>query len=186
MRMNSFQISKSIEASANQLFAEIVVLSIAMCAMRVITVWALLAAIAFAQSSEKQTSQPDIFLITIDTLRADHVHCFGYEHIQTPALDGLAKDGIRFTQVFTPSPITNTSHVTILTGLMPSTHGVTDFAIPLAATHPTLAELLKKRGYHTAAFIGSIILDSKSFAPGLDRGFDFYDNFPQSTKDKSR
>jgi predicted nucleic acid-binding protein len=89
--MNSSQISKSIEASANQLFAEIVVLSIAMCAMRVITVWALLAAIAFAQSSEKQTSQPDIFLITIDTLRADHVHCFGYEHIQTPALDGLAK-----------------------------------------------------------------------------------------------
>jgi arylsulfatase A-like enzyme len=184
--MNSSQISKSIEASANQLFAETLVLSIAMCAIRVITVWALLAAIAFAQSSEKQTSQPDIFLITIDTLRADHVHCFGYEHIQTPALDGLAGDGIRFTQAFTPSPITNTSHVTILTGLMPSTHGVTDFAMPLAATHPTLAELLKKRGYHTAAFIGSIILDSKSFAPGLDRGFDFYDNFPQSTKDKSR
>jgi arylsulfatase A-like enzyme/cytochrome c-type biogenesis protein CcmH/NrfG len=157
-----------------------------MCAMRVITVWALLAAIAFAQSSEKQTSQPDIFLITIDTLRADHVHCFGYEHIQTPALDGLAEDGIRFTQAFTPSPITNTSHVTILTGLMPSTHGVTDFALPLAATHPTMAGLLKKRGYHTAAFIGSIILDSKSFAPGLDRSFDFYDNFPQSTKDKSR
>jgi hypothetical protein len=89
--MNSSQISKSIEGSANQLFAETVVLSIAMCAMRVITVWALLAAIAFAQSSEKQTSQPDIFLITIDTLRADHVHCFGYEHIQTPALDGLAQ-----------------------------------------------------------------------------------------------
>jgi arylsulfatase A-like enzyme len=69
---------------------------------------------------------------------------------------------------------------------MPSSHGVTDFALPLASTHPILPELLKKRGYHTAAFIGSIILDSKSFAPGLDRGFDFYDNFPHSTKGKSR
>lgn len=162
------------------------VLSVAMLPMRVITVCVLLFASLSAQSGEKHSSQPDVFLITIDTLRADHVRCFGYEHIQTPALDGLAKDGVRFTQAFTPSPITNTSHVTILTGLMPSTHGVTDFALPLAATHPTLAELLKKRGYHTAAFISSIILDSKSFAPGLDRGFDFYDNFPESTKNKSR
>jgi choline-sulfatase len=173
-------------ASANQLLADAVALSGAIFAMRVIAVWAILVASLSAQSGEKHNSQPDVFLITIDTLRADHVRCFGYEHIQTPALDGLAKDGVRFTQAFTPSPITNTSHVTILTGLMPSTHGVTDFALPLAATHPTLAELLKKRGYHTAAFIGSIILDSKSFAPGLDRGFDFYDNFPESTKNKSR
>jgi choline-sulfatase len=173
-------------ASANQLLADAVALSGAIFAMRVIAVWAISVASLSAQTSEKHNSQPDVFLITIDTLRADHVRCFGYEHIQTPALDGLAKDGVRFTQAFTPSPITNTSHVTILTGLMPSTHGVTDFAITLANSHPTLAELLKKRGYHTAAFIGSIILDSKNFAPGLDRGFDFYDNFPQSTKDKSR
>ena len=157
-----------------------------MFSIRVIAVWAFLAASLSAQSREKQGPHPDVFLITIDTLRADHVHCFGYQQIQTPALDGLARDGIRFTQAFTPSPITNTSHVTILTGLLPSTHGVTDFAMPLADTHPTLAELLKKRGYHTAAFIGSIILDSNTFAPGLDRGFDFYDNFPESTKDQSR
>jgi len=187
MRVNESQTSESIEASDNQLLACAVVLPAAMCAVRVlIALWVILAASPSAQSSEKKASQPDVFLITIDTLRADHVHCFGYEPIRTPALDGLAKDGIRFTQAFTPSPITNTSHVTILTGLMPSTHGVTDFALALADTHPTLAELLKKRGYHTAAFIGSIILDSKSFAPGLDRGFDFYDNFPESIKDKSR
>src|SRR5947207_8970593 len=122
---------------------------------------------------------PNVFLITIDTLRADHVHCYGYDKIQTPALDALAADGIRFTQAFTPSPITNTSHATILTGLLPSSHGVTDFAIPLAASHLTLAELLKKKGYRTAAFIGAVILDSKTLAPGFDRGFDFYDNFPQ-------
>ena len=73
-----------------------------------------------------------------------------------------------------------------MTGLLPSSHGVTDFAIPLSPTHPTLAELLKKNGYHTAAFIGAVILDSKTLAPGLDRGFDFYDNFPEHAQTKSR
>src|SRR5438552_3222122 len=138
------------------------------------------------QLRQKKPSSPDIYLVTIDTLRADHVHCYGYERVQTPALDGLAKDGIRFAQAFTPSPITNTSHTTILTGLLPSSHGVTDFAVPLAAVHPTWAELLKQKGYHTAAFIGAVILDSKSLAPGLDRGFDFYDNFPEHPLTKSR
>ncbi len=59
-------------------------------------------------------------------------------------------------------------------------HGVTDFAVPLAPQHVTAAELLKKQGYQTAAFIGAVILDSNSLAPGLDRGFDYYDNFPKS------
>jgi choline-sulfatase len=152
-------------------------------AARILICW-LAASTAFiaAQAQKK----PEVFLITIDTLRADHVHCYGYEPIQTPALDGLANDGIRFSQAFTPSPITNTSHTSILTGLLPSSHGVTDFAIPLAAAHPTLAELLKKNGYKTAAFIGAVILDSKTLAPGLDRGFDFYDNFPEHAQTKSR
>lgn len=131
------------------------------------------------------TSQPNVFLITIDTLRADHVHCYGYQDIKTPALDNVAKDGLRFAQAFTPSPITNTSHTTILTGLLPSSHGVTDFAIPLAPSHVTWAELLKQRGYQTAAFIGAVILDSHSLAPGLDRGFDFYDNFPENLPDRA-
>jgi len=136
--------------------------------------------------AQKKPSQPDVFLITIDTLRADHVHCYGDENIQTPALDALAKDGIRFFQAFTPSPITNSSHTSILTGLLPSSHGVTDFAVPLAPTHPTLAQLLKENGYRTAAFIGAVILDSKTLAPGLDRGFDFYDNFPEHSQTKAR
>jgi choline-sulfatase len=128
----------------------------------------------------------DVFLITIDTLRADHLHCYGYEKIATPSLDSLADEGVRFTEAFTPSPITNTSHTTILTGLLPSSHGVMDFGIPLASTYPTAAELFRQRGYRTAAFIGAIILDSKSLAPGLDRGFDFYDNFPEHADPKSR
>ena len=135
----------------------------------------------FAKGQSKvQLSPANVFLITIDTLRADHVRCYGYQNIQTPALDSLAKDGVRFAQAFTPSPITNTSHTSILTGLLPSSHGVTDFAVPLAATYPTWAERFKSRGYHTAAFIGAVILDSHSLAPGLDRGFDFYDDFPNN------
>jgi arylsulfatase A-like enzyme len=124
--------------------------------------------------------------VTIDTLRADHVGCYGYKQIETPALDALAADGVRFTHAYTHSPITNTSHTSILTGLLPSVHGVTDFGVPLAPQHATWAELLKKKGYQTAAFIGAVILDSNSLAPGLDRGFDFYDNFPAKTDSKER
>jgi choline-sulfatase len=129
---------------------------------------------------------PDVYLVTIDTLRADHVHCYGDDRIQTPALDSLARDGIRFAQAFTPSPITNTAHTSILTGLLPSVHGVTDFAIPLAKTYPTWAELLKQNGYQTAAFIGAVVLDSRTLAPGLDRGFDYYDNFPLDSANGKR
>jgi choline-sulfatase len=156
-------------------------------AFQILVCFLLLVPTAFARESVPTKSpQPDVFLVTIDTLRADHLHCYGYDAIQTPALDNLAKDGIRFTQAFTPSPITNTSHTTILTGLLPSSHGVTDFAVPLATENPTWAELLKKKGYRTAAFIGAVILDSKTLAPGLDRGFDFYDNFPEHAPTKAR
>ena len=155
--------------------------------MRSFPVW--LAAIAVvATASQGQTTTgsspaPDVYLITIDTLRADHVHCYGYDGIQTPAIDSLARDGIRFTEAFTPSPITNTAHTSILTGLLPSVHGVTNFGIPLATTYPTWAELLKQKGYQTAGFIGAVILDSRTLSPGLDRGFDYYDNFPPDAKE---
>ena len=82
-------------------------------------------------------AKPDVFLITIDTLRADHVACYGYKQIETPTIDAIAADGVRFTHAFTHSPITNTSHTTILTGLLPSIHGVTDFGVPLSPQHVT-------------------------------------------------
>lgn len=140
---------------------------------------------AAGQAAANKTP-PDVFLVTIDTLRADHVGCYGYKQIETPALDALAADGTRFTAAFTHSPITNTSHTSILTGLLPSVHGVTDFGVPLSTQHATWAELLKKKGYQTAAFIGAVILDSNQLAPGLDRGFDFYDNFPAKPTTKER
>lgn len=133
-----------------------------------------------AQTSAPPNSLPDVYLITIDTLRADHVGCYGYKQVETPALDALANDGVRFAHAFTHSPITNTSHATILTGLLPSAHGVTDFGVPLSPQHVTAAELLNAHGYQTAAFIGAVILDSNTLAPGFDRGFDFYDNFPKA------
>jgi choline-sulfatase len=155
--------------------------------LQILVGFVLLVATALARESETpKSSPPDIFLITIDTLRADHVHCYGYTNGSTPALDALAKDGLRFTQAFTPSPITNTSHASILTGLLPGSHGVTDFAVPLSTAHPTVAELLRARSYRTAAFIGAVILDSKTLASGFDRGFDFYDNFPEHSSTKSR
>jgi arylsulfatase A-like enzyme/Tfp pilus assembly protein PilF len=153
--------------------------------MRIAGVWIAGLAIAVSVSSAQTVtgSSPDVYLITIDTLRADHVHCYGDDQIQTPALDSIAQEGIRFTQAFTPSPITNTAHTSILTGLLPSVHGVTDFGIPLAKTIPTWAELLKQNGYQTAAFIGAVVLDSRTLAPGLDRGFDYYDNFPTDSSE---
>jgi arylsulfatase A-like enzyme len=149
--------------------------------MRTAGLWIVGLAMAACASSAQTVMRPDVYLITIDTLRADHVHCYGDDQIQTPALDSIAQDGIRFTQAFTPSPITNSAHTSILTGLLPSVHGVTDFGIPLATTIPTWAELLKQNGYQTAAFIGAVILDSRTLAPGLDRGFDYYDNFPSDS-----
>ena len=154
-------------------------------ALRAVGLAGLLAMSTYA-STPQVGRRPDVFLITIDTLRADHVRCYGYERVETPALDGLARDGIRFAQAFTPSPITNTSHASILTGLLPASHGVTDFALPLSTAHPTMAALLGQQGYHTAAFIGAVILDSRTLAPGFDRGFDFYDDFPQHPTTTSR
>ncbi len=152
-------------------------------AAALVTSLAAAASLSYAQTVTGSSPLPDVYLVTIDTLRADHIHCYGDERIQTPALDSLARDGIRFAWAFTPSPITNTAHTSILTGLLPSAHGVTDFGIPLAKSYPTWAELLKQHGYQTAAFIGSVVLDSRTLAPGLDRGFDYYDNFPSGSSE---
>jgi len=125
-------------------------------------------------------AKSDIFIITIDTLRADHVGCYGAKSVLTPALDSLAAQGVRFANAFTPSPITNASHASILTGLIPTHHGVGNLGVALGPDVPTLPDVLKASGYSTAAFIGSVILDSTGLARGFDRGFDSYDNFPAS------
>ena len=113
-------------------------------------------------------------LVTIDTLRADHVGAYGREPSPTPTLDAIAAAGTRFDHAFAPTPLTLPSHATLMTGLDPHEHGVRDDDVfQLAEDVPTLAEALSGRGWQTAAFVGASVLD-RSF--GLARGFDVYDD----------
>jgi arylsulfatase A-like enzyme/Flp pilus assembly protein TadD len=115
---------------------------------------------------------PNVVFITIDTLRPDHLGCYGYRRIQTPSIDSLAADGIRFQRAYTSVPVTLPSHTVIFTGTYPLLSGVHDFAAnKLNPAQPTLASVLKAQGYATAAVIGSAVLDSRF---GLNHGFDFY------------
>jgi arylsulfatase A-like enzyme/Flp pilus assembly protein TadD len=117
-------------------------------------------------------SSPNVAVITIDTLRADHVRCYGYKQIRTPNIDALAADSARFTRAYTAVPVTLPSHTMIFTGTYPMLSGMHDFAAnKLGPTQPTLASVLKEHGYATAAVIGSAVLDSRF---GLNRGFEFY------------
>jgi arylsulfatase A-like enzyme/Tfp pilus assembly protein PilF len=154
--------------------------------MKLCLIWGVLLLTLCGPAVAQQASKPDVILITLDTVRVDHVGCFGAKQVKTPSLDQLCADGVRFTNAFTPSPITNSSHASILTGTYPSTNGVRDFGSPLDSAHPTLAYLLKARGYSTAAFISAVILDSKTLAPGFDSGFNLYWDFPAQSSSTSR
>ncbi|HLA75984.1 MAG TPA: sulfatase-like hydrolase/transferase [Vicinamibacteria bacterium] len=117
---------------------------------------------------------PSVLLVTIDTLRADRVGCYGDLAARTPALDGLAAQGTLFEWAFTPAPITLPAHTSLMTGLLPPAHGVRgNGAFALGPGPTTLAHALKARGYQTAGFVGGYPL-ARSF--GLDRGFDHYDD----------
>ena len=117
-------------------------------------------------------SSPPIILITVDTLRADRLGCYGSRDVQTPFIDALAREGVRFERAIAQVPLTWPSHAAILTGTYPFSNGVQDFTgQPLSVSFRTLAESLKEHGYATGAVISSFVLD-RSW--GLSRGFDFY------------
>ncbi len=118
----------------------------------------------------------NVILLTIDTLRADHLECYGYEGVKTPHINQLAEEGILFKHNISQAPLTLPSHSSILTGTFPLYHGIRDNSgFYLDEDHITLAEALKNRGYATAAFVAAFVLDSRW---GLDQGFDYYyDNF---------
>ena len=119
-------------------------------------------------------SRPSVLLVTLDTVRADHLRCYGYSRIETPNLDGLAAEGVRFTNAYTQAPITLPAHAVILTGTYPMYNAVRDFtSTGLPGSVPTLAEKLRREGYHTAAFVSSFVLNSMW---GLNRGFEVYDD----------
>ncbi len=111
-------------------------------------------------------------LITVDTLPADRIGCYGFPGIETPYMELFASNGIKFERCISQTPLTLPSHASILTGTQPFYHGIRDnggFFVPKPLT--TLAEVFKKNNYRTAAFVASYVLDSKW---GLDRGFDYY------------
>lgn len=131
-----------------------------------------------------EEARPNVLLVTVDTLRADHVGCYGHPGAQTPTLDGLAARGVRFATAVAHAPLTAPSHASILTGLVPVRHGVRDnggFALP--GQVPTLAEAFRKAGYRTAAFVSGFPLDHRY---GLDRGFDVYDDHLPNGDDPRR
>jgi len=119
-------------------------------------------------------SHPNVILITIDTLRADHVGCYGAQNVKTPTLDALAHDGVVFERAISQVPLTWPSHAVILTGTYPFQNGVQDFTgQPLAPQFRSVAQAFQKAGYATGAVISAFVLD-RSW--GLARGFDFYDD----------
>ena len=125
-----------------------------------------------------------VVLITIDTLRADRVGAYGWRAARTPAIDALAARGVRAERAYATAPITLPSHASLLTGVYPSRHGARHNGMRVKANVPTLAEMLRARGFATGAFIAAFPLDRRF---GLDRGFDVYgDTLPRGADGRPR
>jgi len=132
-----------------------------------------------------QSPQINVLLITIDTLRADHLSCYGYEGIRTPNIDRLAEEGILFELAISQSPWTLPSVASIVTGLYPTScgagehvwHGTHKLQTPIYAAVPTIAEILRNNGYNTTAFVTNHFVGSRY---GFAKGFDEYLNVHES------
>ena len=125
-------------------------------------------------SLSKEEIKPNVLLITIDTLRADRLSCYGSQSPKTPHIDRLAERGVLFDRAFANTSTTLPSHANILLGTTPNYHGVHEnLNFIVSKKLLTLAEHLKKSGYRTGAFVGAYPLDSRF---GLSQGFDVYDD----------
>ncbi|MAG33188.1 MAG: hypothetical protein CL908_20105 [Deltaproteobacteria bacterium] len=125
---------------------------------------------------------PNLVLITIDTLRADHLGCYGYERARTPNIDVFAGGAVRFTRATTVSNNTLPAHVSMITGLYPQTAGGPRNGFKLRGEIHTLAEQLQGAGYRTAAFVSASALAS---GLDVDQGFDRFDeSFPVREMDQ--
>lgn len=128
--------------------------------------------LGFTGACSRQPAVRTVVLVSIDTLRADHLGCYGSTRARTPRIDELAQGGVRFDQVMTAAPTTLASHLSIFTGNYPHRHGVARNGFVVAPENVTLAERLRDAGYRTAAFLGSFALDRRF---GIDQGFEHYD-----------
>ncbi len=139
-----------------------------------VTLLAKLGLVALACSSPSE--EPHLFLVTADTLRADHLSQNGYPRETSPNLDAFAAGAHVFSQAVTLVPKTAPSFASHFTGQPPGRHGVTTNKRALPAGLPVLAEWLREHGYATAAFVSNPILSRRK---GFDRGFDRYEEFPK-------
>lgn len=130
-----------------------------------------------ALSCGRSGGKPNVLLIIVDTLRADRLGCYGARAVETPAIDRLARRGVRFDAAFTQAPFTLPSITSILTSLYPYRHQVRNNQTNLDERFTTLAELFHRAGYETGAVVGSTVLEK---GRRLTQGFDFYDDdFPE-------
>jgi len=116
----------------------------------------------------------NVLLISIDSLRADHVGSYGYRRQTSPIIDRLATEGVRFATAYASSSWTLPSHATMLTGRYPLSHGAISLERPLLAATPTLATVLGGAGYATGGFVSYEFLRRRY---GFDAGFDYFDDF---------
>jgi choline-sulfatase len=134
----------------------------------------ILVTLVFGASCRRPARQPNVLIITVDTLRADHLGCYGLPLARTPRIDLLAKEGVLCSDAITAAPITLPSHCSIMTGLFPPAHGVRDNGTyALGDKAVTLAERLKGAGYETRAFVSALVLNRRY---NLNQGFDSYDD----------
>jgi arylsulfatase A-like enzyme/Flp pilus assembly protein TadD len=127
---------------------------------------------ACRRSSIRPPTARHLVVVTIDTLRADRVGAYGSKDVATPALDRIAREGALAPEAMAHVPLTRPSHVNLFTGLLPTETGIHDnVSAAVLPETPLLAEVLKKAGFATAAFVSSAVLDPAS---GLGRGFDTY------------
>lgn len=126
-----------------------------------------------AEASTGPGDRPNVVLITIDTLRADHCSCYGYYRPTTPHLDALARRGTLLETVYAVMPTTGPSHATLFTSQYPAGHGVLKNGFVLGDDKVTRAEVLRAREYETAAVVSSYAVAGRF---GLSQGFDFYDD----------
>lgn len=142
--------------------------------MRVTVVLLAACLTAFASSGCDRRRPANVLVVTIDTLRVDRVGCYGFGLAITPAMDRIAREGVRCTDAITSAPITLPAHSSMFTGLFPPAHGVRDNGnYALAPEAVTLAERLHDAGYATGAVVSAAVLAKRY---GLDQGFDAYDD----------
>ena len=134
----------------------------------------LLVLIAACRREAPVASNAPVILISVDTLRSDHLPAYGYRGVQTPNLDALQRDSILYERAYSHCPMTLPSHVSILTGLLPTEHGVrNNIGYRFDTKIPTLQKILHQHGYRTGAAVSAYVLRSET---GISDGFDFYDD----------